>query len=106
MFTQEPTDEIPSIDSKTNATTNNINIPSEIIKKKILALDINKACGPDEIHPKLLKELANKVATPLSIIFKKSLQDSSVSYDWRNAQYLQYSRKAHGILLLTIDRLA
>jgi len=57
-----------------------------MIKKKIVALDANKACGPDEILPKLLKELADEVVVPLCIIFRKSFQDASVPYDWRNAQ--------------------
>ena len=78
MFIQEPTDEIPSFDSKTNATpTTSI---SHQRSSKILAFNVNKACGPDEIQPKLLKELANEVATPLNVIFKKSLQDAFVPY--------------------------
>ncbi|KFU93188.1 hypothetical protein M959_10396, partial [Chaetura pelagica] len=46
-------------------------------------LKVHKSMGPDSIHPCLLKELADEVAEPLSIIFEKSWQSGEVPTDWK-----------------------
>ncbi|KFQ42780.1 hypothetical protein N333_09135, partial [Nestor notabilis] len=44
-------------------------------------LNVHKSMGPDEIHPRVLKELVNEVARPLSIILERSWQSGEVPDD-------------------------
>lgn len=45
-----------------------LNISTETIKKKLDNLKIDKSPGPDNIHPRILRELSNILSEPLSII--------------------------------------
>ena len=58
-------------------------ITETMIAKKLGELYINKSCGPDQMHPHLLKEMANELSVPLSIIMNKSLRNKTLPKDWK-----------------------
>lgn len=45
---------------------------------------MRKPVGPVEIHPQVLKELADEVAKPLSTMFERSRQSGEVPTDLKN----------------------
>ncbi|KAK4810169.1 LOW QUALITY PROTEIN: hypothetical protein QYF61_010481 [Mycteria americana] len=49
--------------------------------------------GPDEIHPKVLKELAEVLTKPLSIIYQQSWLTGEVPADWRLANVTPIFKK-------------
>ena len=62
-----------------------INITINGITKLLLNLNPSKASGPDELKPRLLKELAHEISPILCIIYQKSLDTGEVPTDWRTA---------------------
>ena len=49
-------------------------IQEETVRDLLLQLDCHKSMGPDEIHPRVLRELAEVIAKTLSIIYQHSLR--------------------------------
>ena len=63
------------------------------VRDLLLQLDCHKSMGPDEIHPRVLRELAEEIAKPLSIIYQRSLLTGEVPEDWRLANVTSIYRK-------------
>ncbi|PKU40857.1 rna-directed dna polymerase from mobile element jockey- hypothetical protein [Limosa lapponica baueri] len=49
--------------------------------------------SPDGIHPRVLRDLAEVIAGPLSIIFERSWRTGEVSEDWRKANDIPVFKK-------------
>ena len=47
--------------------------------------NITKSCGPDELHPRMLKELAAELAAPMTKLFNQSLFLEEVPEEWKMA---------------------
>ena len=62
---------------------NSIEISSQDVKDVLMHLNIYKACGPDLLSPRLLKEGAIALAEPLSILFNLSLEKCYFPATWK-----------------------
>ncbi|CAM5151441.1 unnamed protein product [Natator depressus] len=63
------------------------------VEAKLEQLNGTKSGGPDNLHPRILKELAHEIASPLARIFNESVNSGVVPYDWRIANIVPIFKK-------------
>lgn len=62
-----------------------LSINPELAQDPLLQLDPYNLMGPEGIHPRVFKELADVTARPLSTIFQHSWESGEVPVDWKLA---------------------
>ncbi|KFQ29702.1 hypothetical protein N332_06856, partial [Mesitornis unicolor] len=68
-------------------------IHEEVVSDLLHQLDIHRSMGPDGIHPRVLRELAEVLTKPLSIIYQQSWLTEEVPLDWRLANMMPIYKK-------------
>lgn len=70
---------------ETAVNISNIVIERNELIKLLKSLDINKSAGPDRVPPILLVNCADTISLPISLLFKKSLQECTMPSMWKLA---------------------
>ena len=79
-------------------TLESILICTQDILDVLQHLDVNKACGPDLISPRLLREGVDFLAYPLFIVFNRSLLQGYFPPAWKDANLTQIHKKDDKLL--------
>jgi len=53
------------------------------VEKILKGLNITKAKGPDNIHPRVLKELASELSEVMAHFFQQSIDMGSIPSEWK-----------------------
>ena len=94
VFTREDLDNMPTFEDRLfNSLLEDMEFTVEDVKKKLDKLKPDKSPGPDSIHPKILHELSDVLAKPLTILFQKSLQESMVPEEWKKSNVTPIFKK-------------
>ncbi len=70
-----------------------IHISPTDICDAISSIDPSKACGPEPISPRLLREGINELSSPLSIIFNILMNSSHFPSSWKLANVIPILKK-------------
>ncbi|KGL77946.1 hypothetical protein N309_03408, partial [Tinamus guttatus] len=68
-------------------------IEEDWAREHLRKLDTHKSIGPDGMHPRVLRELADVIARPLSIICERSWRTREAPEDWKKANVTPVFKK-------------
>ena len=77
-------------------------VSSEGVTKLLKGLNPLKALGPDELHPRVLKELANELGPVFAYLLQQSLDMDEIPQEWLLANICPRFKKGDLGLFLVI----
>ncbi len=86
---------LPNITIRTATHMEKIYISESDVKKKLEILKVNKSPGPDNIHPRILFELRENIAKPLTTIFNTSILTRKIPQEWKDAHVSSIFKKGN-----------
>ena len=88
VFTKEDLSNVPDFKHSSEITNllSKISVCDADFVKALKSLKTSKSPGPDGVHPRVLRELANELAFPLRKLFEKSLVEGKLPKKWKIAE--------------------
>ena len=80
VFTSEDCDNFPEFEYVTNCKLSNILCNTKEVEKLLKNLNIYKSPGPDSLPPRILKECASVLSSPLCFFFNKSFSTGKLPH--------------------------
>ncbi|OWK63712.1 hypothetical protein RLOC_00003710 [Lonchura striata] len=86
-----PQDNCPGLADGVRQLNGSPVIQEEAVRELLSCLDVHKTMGPDGIYPRMMRELADELAKPFSIIYQQS--GLTVPDDWKLANVIPIHKK-------------
>ena len=74
------------------------------VREEILKLKVNKASGPDDISPKVIRVCSNVLMQPLSILYNSCISSSTFPDDFKRAKVIPLHKQLEKVLWIIIDQ--
>ena len=99
VFTGETDVCIDSLPPRTHSIIEKIILSTKAVHEMLVKLNVHKSLGPDNIHPRILRELADMLSLPIAILFNKSIECEKLPREWKQAYvspiYKKKGSKSH-----------
>ncbi|MCF1459523.1 MAG: reverse transcriptase family protein, partial [Shewanella sp.] len=83
----------PQLPLATDSVLDYIHISVQDVRDVLKNLDVKKACGPNHINPRFLKEGAHFLSQPLSVLFNRSLSQGYFPSQWKDGYLTPIHKK-------------
>lgn len=95
VFNDDDDDDLPIFESSNvdHEMPRSFHLARDAVIKKLEKLERHKAIGVDGVSPYVLRECAEAFATPLLIIFERSMEEGVVPSSWREANVTPIFKK-------------
>ncbi|CAM4526644.1 unnamed protein product [Caretta caretta] len=93
VFTNKVSSQTTALGSTAWGGDGQPSVKKEVVRDYLEKLDVHKSMGPDALHLRVLKELADVIAEPLAIIFENSWRSGEVPEDWKKANVVPIFKK-------------
>ena len=103
VFNKNEHTKIPLLD-RSAPFMNDIVVSKDGVIKLLKGLNPSKALGPDELHPRVLKELATELGPVFAHLFQQSVDTGEIQKEWSLQISAPYSRTVTGHLRAIIAR--
>jgi hypothetical protein len=86
VFCNEPEADFEALaDRNCSKESSPVTIIESGVLLRLSRINKNKSAGPDSIHPRILYEMRQELAYPLTKIFNISMETKRLPYDWKSA---------------------
>ena len=102
VFTKTEHSQVPLLNRKA-PFMEDIVVSKEGVTKLLKGLNPSKALDPDELHPRVLKELASELGPLFAHLFQQSIDSGEIPKEWSLAN-VPCSKRLKGLLLATITQ--
>ncbi len=85
VFTEDHDSRMPDMGRSDYNIMDDIYITNNGVEKLLKDLNPNKASGPDQLTPRILKELHKELAPAITLLFQRSLSIGETPNDWKHA---------------------
>ena len=93
VFSKNEHTQVPLLD-RSAPFMNDIAVSKDGVIKLLKGLSPSKALGPDELHPRVLKELATELGPVLAHLFQQSIDTGEIPKEWSLANICPLFKKS------------